>query len=104
MEDAYHVLSYQDPEPIDVSNKSLQQSSNWMNDSKILLEIQETIIEYLWQWKQDGFPMLSKLLPSYLQELLQAQTTVGWHNFLEGFLHNGWTEAQARYYLQMKFQ
>lgn len=102
VEDAYHVLRCPQLAAIQTWEASLQKLSNWMLEVKTDPELKDALIAHLRHWKQPSQLLTPTTLPPYLQELLQEQENIGWHNFLEGFVSIGWAEIQARYYIGIR--
>jgi hypothetical protein len=94
-EDAPHVWLCKGCYTSSVWTASLDKLQDWMTSVQTDPDIQDAIINYLNSWRNETTPSNP---PLHIAELLQTQTTVGWHMFFEGWIPVSWEESQQVYY------
>jgi hypothetical protein len=94
-EDAPHVWLCKGCDTNSVWTSSLDKLQDWMTSVQTDPDIQDAIINYLDSWRNDTTPPNP---PPHIDDLLQAQTTLGWRMFFKGWIPVSWEETQQAYY------
>jgi hypothetical protein len=89
-EDAPHVWLCKGCDTNSVWTSSLDKPQDWMTSVQTDPDIQDAIINYLDSWRNDTTPPNP---PPHIDDLLQAQTTLGWRTFFEGWIPVSWEDT-----------
>ena len=97
-ETTLHVLLCQEASASQRWKNALNSLDTWMTDNNAEPDMQEIIIKSLQSWRNWTTPPPSP--GSDQVTLIQAmaeQNSIGWHNFIDGFISKQWTILQRQY-------
>lgn len=94
-EDTTHVLQCPQPEAVNLWQEEMEKLDTWLTDNKAHPDLQESIILNLQAW-HDGTPFPStKFTNDHLDRAIRKQDSIGWRNFIDGFIPEDWRLCQT---------
>lgn len=96
-ETTQHVLLCQEDSAVEKWDTAIAELNKWMEDNNASPAIQSSVINHLRTWQsQTNFIFVdnSNLLA---EQAIEEQTSIGWNNFLCGFISNQWRELQQQH-------
>ena len=97
-EDTEHVLLCKAPNAITQWNASISKLKIWMTKAATMPDLQHAILSYL---SCEDLPIPQYHWPG-VNDLIHAQSSIGWRTFLEGGVLQDWEAKQAEYYVWLK--
>ena len=101
VEDPLHVLQCPHPAAQIEWDKLVENLQVWMRKADTHPSIRAGISQVLWHYRSNEETRETFLPPDMDEEVNQCfhrQSTLGWTQFLHGFLSTAWAETQHRYY------
>jgi hypothetical protein len=94
-----HVILCQAPNAKRQWDANIAKVTQWLTKAQTLPEIQQAILSRIQSWRNQDERFMA---PNYrwpgLNTLVLAQDSIGWKNFLEGGVLQGWAAKQQEYF------
>ena len=97
-EDTFHILQCPAPQAYTAWTQALEDWDEWMRNEHTEDNLRQAIVNRLACWR-DGTSPIQVETPRALQQALDAQDTLGWHNFLMGRFTPLLKDFQQTHYL-----
>ena len=96
----FHCFTFPDQRATALFDKKLQALNGWLQSKLTSPEIQTRIITSLQEWRSrpSEFKITDTNQYTSPGNYITSQTSIGWHQFCNGFLSRTWVQAQQDYY------
>ena len=101
-EDTEHVLLCKAPTAVTQWQASLSKLQIWLTKAATMPDLQHAILRYLSSWNNSSEPPIPQYHWPGVNDLVKAQSTIGWRSFLEGGVLKEWEAKQSEYYVWLK--
>jgi hypothetical protein len=95
-----HVMRCRGSDASVIWDRALRKLKCWLQENATHPEMSNAIIEYLAGWRND-VPVGTRILQKRIQQAFAGQSTLRWHNLLEGFIHISWRQTQQKYFARI---
>jgi hypothetical protein len=95
-----HVWTCRGSDAPIIWEKSLTRLKDWLQENSTHPEMSKAIIAYLEGWR-NGQQESVRISQEWIGQAFSNQSTLGWRNFLEGFLHTSWQATQKIYFARI---